>query len=315
MSECWGHIGDVAAVLISGSGTGLRGCSCKHYQPAAAWQVLTYSGDFAEDSDFKREAVRDIENYVKWLRQRVQPTPVNHRTHLRVCKDADTGKTVLKRDNSGRSIPWKVSWDWARTELNYTTTYELTKRGRLHVNLVCWPWVPIPQVELQKRWGARVWVEWVNDNEPIGVETAKAYTPESLGGYLIKLDQSVPNEWGRRVSFSKNWPKVPPEPAVVRAGTIAWLQEWEMPAGMLANFEREKLDGQWQEKTRGEWEHVSSIGEPCVCFDWVDAPTGPDIGDSIWLNARGDLRSDGPAWPWVPKSNVMDNVFQSASTH
>ena len=123
----------------------------------------------------------------------------------------------------------------------------------------------------------------------------------------------MPKEWGRRVSFSKNWPKVPPEPAVVRAGAIAWLQEWEMPAGMLANFIREKEDDQWREITRGEWEHVFGRGVSCVCFDWVDAPTGPDIGDSVWFNSGGDLRSDGPAWPWVTNSDVMVNVFENTS--
>jgi len=143
---------------------------------------------------------------------------------------------------------------------------------------------------------------------------SQAYTPESLGNYLIKLEQSVGSEWGRRVSFSRGWPRVPEEPGVVRAGQIRWVNEWEMSPGDLANFLSEKAEGCWIEVTKGEWE-IPGHGAPCICFDWVDPPTGPDIGDSVWSNTRGDLRSDGPAWPWVPKSNVMGNVFPYVSVH
>jgi len=302
MGECWGHVGDVAAVILTGAGTGLKGCGCRHYQPAAAWLVLTYADASAEDSEFKPEAIRDVENYVGWLRQRVRPTAINHRTQLRVCKDRSTGELVLKRDISGRCIPLKTSWDWGKTELHYAATYELTKRGRLHINLITWPWAPIPQAELQAKWGSRVWIEWVNDDEPIGIETAKAYSPESLGNYLIKLEQSVGEEWGRRVSFDNGWPKVPKEPGVVRAGAIGWRREWEMSPGELANFLREKAGGVWQEITRGEWE-IPGHGAACVCFDWIDAPTGPDLGLTVWVDSKGALRSDGPAVPWEPWMN------------
>lgn len=106
-------------------------------------------------------------------------------------------------------------------EMQYAQTFELTKKGRLHCNLICGPWKYISQRELQRMWGARVWVERVKNSERVGREVAKAYSPESLGGYLSKLDQAVPKEWGRRCSFSKKWPKLG-KGGLPREGNVKW---------------------------------------------------------------------------------------------
>ena len=152
-----------------------------------------------------------------------------------------------------------------------------------------------------------MWVEWVNDDEPIGVETTKAYTPESLGGYLIKLEQSVPEEWGRRVSYSRGWPKVPPEPELVRSGEIKWVRQWEMPPGELDEFLHDQIAGLWKEYSRGEWVPIGhKPNSDCICFEWVDAPVKLDIWESVgspWLDSDGVLRSDGEARPWEPWMN------------
>jgi len=161
--------------------------------------------------------------------------------------------------------------DWLRKQkgmpdLQYAATYELTQRGRLHINLVVGPWKEIPQAELQKRWGAILSVEWVRDEQKIGRETAAAYSPESLGKYLAKLKQSVPEEWGRRVSFSQKWPKLPK--GAERKGSITWVHEWELKPSEMAVFEFEKERGWWHEIRVGEWcsaLHPSS----CDCFDLV----------------------------------------------
>lgn len=298
--SCWGHPGDELEIAR------LEVCSCKSYEPSASFQVLTYADDDAENPDYKPKAVRDVENYVTWLRKRVRPTPINHRTMFRTCRDPHTGKMVPKLGDDGRFIPWKVSWDWAETELHYVTTFELTQRGRLHINLIMWPWVEIPKVELAEVWGAFVSVAWVKDDGAVAAEAAKAYSPESLGTYLIKLEQSVGANWGRRVAFSQDWPKLPPEPEVVRAGVITWVREWEMPPGQLANFLCEKAEGVWVEAERGEWEvHVPGQLD-CACFDWVEAQKKLDewvANWSEWEGPDGKLRSDGPAHPWEPWMN------------
>jgi len=168
-------------------------------------------------------------------------------------------------DKLGKYVAW-LRKKKGMPDLQYAATYELTQRGRLHINLVAGPWVEVPQAELQDRWGARVWVEWVRDDQAIGRETAKAYSPESLGKYLSKLKQSVPEEWGRRVSFSQKWPKLPKE--CKRRGPITWVQEWALKPSELAAFEFEKERGWWQEVRIGEW--GSALRPPsCDCFDLV----------------------------------------------
>jgi len=221
---CWAH----------GERKGVPFCFCKGMRLSAAWMVLTFADEFAENSDWKPTAVKKLGKFVTWLREK-------------------------------KGMP----------DLQYVATYELTQRGRLHINLVLGPWKEIPQGELQRRWGARVSVAWVRDDNAIGRETAKAYSPESLGKYLAKLKQSVPEDWGRRVSYSKQWPKLPD--GCKRLGVISWVQEWKLKPSELAGFEFEKERGWWQEVRVGEW--VSVLSPPsCDCFDLVLPEEAPRDG-------------------------------------
>ena len=68
----------------------------------------------------------------------------------------------------------------------------------------------------------------------------------SSGSYLSKLEQVVPKEWGRRVSYSKGWPKLDFEPWV-RKGEIKWRHEWELEPGVMASFEHSRSLGWWRE--------------------------------------------------------------------
>ncbi len=214
MDGCWAH----------GQRRGIVDCSCKGMILSAAWMVLTFANEIAEQSEWKPKAVKKLEKFIAWL-----------------------------RGSKGLS------------DLQYFATYELTKRGRLHINLVLGPWKEIPQAELQDRWGARVSVAWVRDDAAIANETAKSYSPESLGTYLAKLKQSVPEEWGRRYSCSKDWPKLPPY--AQRRGAITWIQEWDQPASILTKFLIERDQGLWEEVRIGEW---ARKGAPrCDCFDLV----------------------------------------------
>jgi len=223
---CWSH----------GQRKGTPYCSCRGMCLSAAWLVLTFATESAEETDWKPKATKKMRGFIDWLRKK-------------------------------KGMP----------DLQYAATYELTQRGRLHINLVVGPWKEIPQAELQERWGAILSVEWVRDENVIGRETAKAYSPESLGKYLSKLKQSVPEEWGRRVSFSQKWPKLPKE--AKRKGSIVWQQEWCLRPSELAEFEFEKERGWWHEIRIGEWVSVLRSPAPsCDCFDLVKLEEGTQYG-------------------------------------
>jgi len=151
--------------------------------------------------------------------------------------------------------------------LQYVATYELTKAGRLHINLIAGAWLYVGQRELQEQWGARVWIERVKDSGPVGTEAAKSYTPESLGGYLAKLEQAVPREWHRRVSYSKGWPKKPEE-KTVRRGEIVWREPTEEE---LSVFLEAKEAGRIVEVRPDVFEFVSQQDShaDCDCFEHV----------------------------------------------
>lgn len=202
-----------------------------------AWLVLTFDTEEAEESEWKPKAVKKLGKFVDWLRK-CNPNPL----------------PATERNSHG--------------EMQYTATYELTQRGRLHINLVMGPWKYIPQALLRRRWGARVSVNRIRDDEAIGRETGKSYSPESLSGYLAKLSQAVPAEWGRRVSYSRDWPKLPDE-GMERKGEITWRQEWELERVEIASFEFEREMGWWSEVSVGEWVPLL-LPHDCHCFDLVE---------------------------------------------
>ncbi len=147
--------------------------------------------------------------------------------------------------------------------LQYATTYEVHRGGgpadgRLHVNLIAGPWALVPHKILRAMWGARVSVEWVKDGGAMGKEGAKSGSPGALGGYLSKLEQSVPED--RRVCYSKGWPKLP-SGGLPRRGVITW----SLPSvGQEAGFLGGRHGGHWKEIRPGEW--ASWYGEECDCF-------------------------------------------------
>jgi len=188
-----------------------------------SWQVLTFDTEGAEEPEWKPVAVRMLGEYVKWLREKM-------------------------------GMP----------NLQYAATYELTQRGRLHINLIIGPWKYVPQRVLQKRWGAQMWVNRIRDDGSgsIGKEAAKSYSPEALGSYLSKLEQSVPYEWGRRVSYSKGWPKLDSNPWE-RKGEISWRHEWELAPHEIAGFEHSR--------SLGWWRPIYGVGSgSCILHEWMN---------------------------------------------
>lgn len=156
---------------------------------------------------------------------------------------------------------------WLRKELGYrveyAATWEVTRAGRLHLNLVLAPWRYIPQKALSRAWrrvggGPVVWVQRVGGG--VGVEAAKAR--EGIGGYLGKWEQMVKS--GRGVAYSKGWPKLPENAWAGRRGEISW--RWVGGLGEeAAMFGYERDLGYWREVAPGEW--AEADGETCDCFE------------------------------------------------
>jgi len=111
-----------------------------------------------------------------------------------------------------------------------------------------------------------VWVSRVLDTSEfaLGVEVAKAYSPESLASYLSKLEQSVPAEWGRRVSFSRDWPRLPSEVNEL-VGVIHWS-----PITDAEGWGERRDRGGGVELRPGVWA-VGSVKPSCDCFDSAPA--------------------------------------------
>lgn len=177
-----------------------------------------------------------------------------------------TFRTDVDKKTAVRRLSGFVRWLRRRTgtTLEYAATYELTRRGRLHVNLIIGPWSYVPLSELVECWGARVSVEWVRDDGTLGAEVAKAYSPEGLGGYLLKLEQSVPED--RRVSFSKHWPKLP-KPERRRKG---WI-DWQVVAiSEEVVFKLQKQKGEWVDSGPNEWKAAVDVDPECHCFEYED---------------------------------------------
>ena len=144
---------------------------------------------------------------------------------------------------------------------------ELTGRGRLHHNVIFAPWVYIPQAVLSGIWqscgGAkRVWIERVGAG--VGVEAAKLRS--KLAHYLAKYDQMV--LYGRGISYSKSWPKLPDSIAAVRRGRIYWTFVGNCSEESILHWYEAEL-GHWRELFPGEW--GKSEGDGCRCFDFVES--------------------------------------------
>jgi len=143
----------------------------------------------------------------------------------------------------------------------YASTWELTKRGRLHVNIIMAPWIYIPQSKLSELWhryggGRRVWIERVGVE--VANETAKDGR-EKIGNYVAKWEQMVLT--GRGVTYSRGWPKLPDNPRAGRRGMIAWI--W-IPAADDPEDKPNDYLGYWEEVSPGEYTTV--LIEPCDCF-------------------------------------------------
>jgi len=172
---------------------------------------------------------------------------------------ADVGKVEAVK-NQNKFVRWLRKRLGYRVE--YAAVWEVTKAGRLHLNLVLAPWAYIPQSELSAAWqrfggGKVVWIERVGYG--VGKEVAKLN--EKLGNYMAKFEQAV--EEGRGINYSRGWPKLPDNP-MKRKGKISWRWVGNLTPE-AAIFEGELKVGYWREVFPGEY--AFSCGERCDCFD------------------------------------------------
>jgi len=197
----------------------------------SALMVCTYAEPESAEPGFKPTAVRRENGFVKWLR-------------------AEQKKL-------------------GNPDMQYAKTWEIQPgTGRLHTNLILAPWVHIPHAKIYKRWGARVSINRVRDDESVAAEATKARSPDGLSTYLTKIEQTVPSAWHRAISFSKGWPKLAAEP-LERVGDIVWKPESMIDPGAIARFQLGQISGWWAEEREGSGEFVDLLSpEWCRCFDF-----------------------------------------------
>ncbi len=225
-----------------------------------AFMVLTYGDPRSADPEYKPEAVKLENSFIRWLR-------------------AEQKKLGNDR-------------------MEYAKTWEIQPRSqRLHTNLIVGPWIKLDIDRIRERWGSRISISWVKDDQAISREATKAQSPDGLSAYLTKIEQMVPDDWHRAISFSKNFPKLraldPPE----RVGEIRWESERDLEPGALAAFLHEKGQGWWIETEKGSGEFYDGVkDERCRCFDWKEPevavesyyrpPEGSDLSPASEIEAR-----------------------------
>ena len=191
-------------------------------------------------------------------------------------------------------------------QIEYAATYELTEKGRLHVNLVIGDWRCIPRNELEQKWGAFMTASLIGSRQDNGGDATPLWTedeaaalrvarevaksgPERVANYMAKFDQAV-NE-GKGVSYSQGWPKVAKREAPQRVGDIRWSPIFRSD---LAGYEIEMRQGKW---VREAGEMRRPIGHPdhnpnCRCFEFQSKkPKGAAPGDDHSAKPRP---SQGP---------------------
>jgi len=202
-----------------------------------AFIVLTYADPRSAHPEFKEEAVRLENSFIRWLRSEQQKLGNNR--------------------------------------MEYAKTWEIQpKSQRLHTNIVVGHWIKMDQKEIAARWqksgiGGWITVEWIRDDEAVSREATKAQSPDGLGTYLTKVEQMVPEDWHRAISFSKNFPRLTVEAAPERMGEIKWESERDFNPGELMAYQHEKSLGWWLETEKGSGEFYDvAKPEDCNCFDW-----------------------------------------------
>jgi hypothetical protein len=214
-----------------------------------AFMVLTYADPRSADPEFKAEAVKLENSFIRWLRAEQK----------------------------------KLGND----QMEYAKTWEIQPRSkRLHTNLIVGPWLKLDIDRIRERWGARISISWVKDDQAVSKEATKAQSPDGLSTYLTKIEQMVPDDWHRAISFSKRFPKLVPTEPPEREGVIRWESERDLEVGALSAFLHEKALGWWIETEEGSGEFYDGVkDEACSCFAWKPK----DIPDEMFCRPNEKL--------------------------
>lgn len=162
--------------------------------------------------------------------------------------------------------------------VEYASTWETTKRGRLHVNLIFAPWTYTPQSTLSRWWqdvagGPNVWIKRVGQ----GIGQEAAASRQDAADYFSKWEQMVKE--GRAANYSRGWPKLPETSLPKRQGVIEYIREhdrmpWQQPPSLLMDPVQLAL---WQQPRENEYKHPS---EPwCNCFQCLLPEDQPSVRD------------------------------------
>tara|TARA_R110002012_G_scaffold152322_1_gene312269 strand:+ start:348 stop:956 length:609 start_codon:yes stop_codon:yes gene_type:complete len=161
--------------------------------------------------------------------------------------------------------------------MEYAKTWEIQpKSQRLHTNLIVGPWKKFDINLIRERWGSRVSIGWVKDDVSVAHEATKAQSPDGLSVYLTKIEQMVPEDWHRAISYSKGYPKLTVEEPPERVGDIRWESERQLEKAEIMAFHHERALGWWIETEDGSGEFYDAAQpETCDCFNFKR----PDIPD------------------------------------
>lgn len=165
-----------------------------------------------------------------------------------------------------------VRWvrEYVGHKVEYAATWEETKRGRLHLNMVLAPWSFIPQKLLSEKWerfggGKRVWIESVGSE--VGNEVTKSKW--QVANYFAKFEQMVLE--GKAATYSKGWPQLLAAAQVKRKGEITWSSWGGTFDDETRVFLSELKLHYWREIREREY---AFLFESCDCFDVVHPPGG-----------------------------------------
>jgi hypothetical protein len=259
-----------------------------------AFIVLTYRVERSNKPAFKKEAVVHENAFIRWLRNE------------------------LKAHGSSQVMQYAKTWE----------IQPVSKR--LHTNLAVGPWMKMDQKEMSRRWkqcgqvlasacyiecrsrrcrgcspngyevvkGVGGWlsVEWIKNDAAVSREATKALSPDGLSTYLTKVEQMVPSNWHRAISFSKGFPKAAAFERSERVGEIHWESERQQELGAADKFQFEKDRGWWAEVEPGAGEYVDLINpENCRCYEWVTPDPPPETyfrpPDSTSLNPCSEIEA------------------------
>lgn len=164
-----------------------------------------------------------------------------------------------------------------RPGLEYVATYELQRRGAIHINLLVSGWKYIPQKTLLSLWG-RGWlhVTRVRGSEVMSRENIKSYAPYKLANYLQKTAQAI--KVGNAISFSRGWPTIPDfTDGPNHQGIITWrvVGEVDVPFLALSGSDRKEQEN-WAPVATAAREYAHKH-EYCRCFYIADVEHPPGL--------------------------------------